>query len=200
MKWENKGHEYDIEGVRLKNIFKKKKGFMIFGAGIIGTEMAKILDYTGCLHGFIDNDRGKQGNELDGHSIISIEDYIQSKRNDLIIIAADAKNIPDIKMQLNRLNMIENTDYFAWDYFHKKAFPILYAYYFNKCYVNIAQISLTERCTLKCKKCAHGCYAVGNNAKDLSLDQAKYSADMFFRLCARVSFNRWGTFIISSVR
>lgn len=46
--------------------------------------------------------------------------------------------------------------------------------------MNLAQITLTERCSLKCKKCAHACYNVGNQTQDLDLSEVYKSADMFF--------------------
>ena len=54
-------------------------------------------------------------------------------------------------------------------------------YKFSLLYVDIAQISLTERCTLKCKNCAHGCYAVGADSKDLAVKEVYDSADYFFK-------------------
>ena len=48
-------------------------------------------------------------------------------------------------------------------------------------FILLAQISLTERCTLRCKKCAHGCSYVSKNAKDMSLDEVYKSADYFFK-------------------
>ena len=46
--------------------------------------------------------------------------------------------------------------------------------------MSLAQITLTERCSLKCKKCAHACYNVGNQTQDLDLSEVYKSADMFF--------------------
>lgn len=46
--------------------------------------------------------------------------------------------------------------------------------------MNVTQITVTERCTLKCKKCAHACYNVGYQAHDLDISEVYKSADMFF--------------------
>lgn len=46
--------------------------------------------------------------------------------------------------------------------------------------MSLAQITLTERCSLKCKKCAHACYNVGNQTQDSDLSEVYKSADMFF--------------------
>lgn len=61
-----------------------------------------------------------------------------------------------------------------------KFLPVLFVYKYNMLYVDLVQICLTERCTLKCKDCAHGCFAVDAKSEDLSLDMAKKSADSFF--------------------
>ena len=180
MKWNNKGHEFDDEGKRLYDIFSKKQNLIIFGAGIFGKELASILKMTGRFLGFIDNDDYKQQKEFCGYEVISFAEYMQRNMNALIVIAANQSNSLQIEGQLERAGLVENEDFFIGEDFKNNIFPILYAYYFNKSYVDTAQISLTERCTLKCEKCAHGCYAVKNDAVDLTLKQAKKSADMFF--------------------
>jgi hypothetical protein len=60
------------------------------------------------------------------------------------------------------------------------ALPLLITYSYGKSYMQLAQITLTERCSLKCKKCAHACYNVSNRAEDMALSEALKSADSFF--------------------
>ena len=54
------------------------------------------------------------------------------------------------------------------------------AYSRQKIFLPLVQISLTERCTLRCKKCAHACNLVPRDAEDLQLKEACQSADMLF--------------------
>lgn len=46
--------------------------------------------------------------------------------------------------------------------------------------MNLAQICLTERCTLRCRDCAHACFAVKRDAEDMDLDEVKTTCDDFF--------------------
>ena len=62
----------------------------------------------------------------------------------------------------------------------KTVYPVLSTYFYNQFYVELAQICLTERCSLKCKACAHACYAVDAKSPDMSLEMAEESADSFF--------------------
>lgn len=83
--------------------------------------------------------------------------------------------------QLLRMGLKKEIDFYEHTEFMKDIFPILSVYANNQLYIELAQISLTERCSLKCKKCAHACYAVDSENKDMSLETAKKSADFFFR-------------------
>ena len=91
------------------------------------------------------------------------------------------KNTPVIDKQLKSFDLEEGKDYFLHDEFCDVIFPVISVYFYNKTFVSLAQITLTERCTLKCRKCAHGCYAVNNKtARDMTLEQVYRSADSFF--------------------
>ncbi|KAI4450833.1 GTP 3',8-cyclase [Eubacterium plexicaudatum ASF492] len=64
--------------------------------------------------------------------------------------------------------------------FIRKIYPILITYYYDKSYVELAQISLTEKCTLKCRKCAHACAYKENRVPELTLEDVYFSANSFF--------------------
>ena len=96
------------------------------------------------------------------------------------MIAADEKNIPAIESQLRKAGLKEQKDFYTYREFMKTVYPVLSVYAYNQFYVEQAQICLTERCSLKCKACAHGCYAVDAGSQDMSLEMAKESADCFF--------------------
>lgn len=178
MIWRNKGHEFDVYAETLLAANPRMK-YYIFGAGILGKELMLVLRKYGCLSAFIDNSTDKQGNKIDEFDIISFEKYLE-KRDGQIIISASKENRKEIKNQLEENSLKYRTDFFMYDEFTYSIFPIISVYYFDKSYVPLAQVSVTERCTLKCKKCAHGCFAVDNASKDLTLDQVCKSADCFF--------------------
>lgn len=157
------------------------KHIYIFGAGLVGSQVMATLCEYGILEGFIDNDEQKQQTGYKGYQVYSLKEYLMH-RNGVIIVAVGAKILPAILQQLANEHLLEGKDFYLYTEFFDRIFPILSVYRYNKSYISLAQISLTERCTLKCKKCAHGCFAVNNStAKDLTLEQVKKSADSFFR-------------------
>ena len=181
MKWSDKGHELDKYGEELVHDFQKKEeNILIFGAGLLGEEYRPFFEKLGCFAGYIDNDKGKQESGVNGAQVISLEDYFNEGKTGIIMIAADEKNIPAMESQLRKAGLKEQKDFYTYREFMKTVYPILSVYVYNQFYVEQAQICLTERCSLKCKACAHGCYAVDAGSQDMSLEMAKESADCFF--------------------
>lgn len=180
MKWTNKGHEFDKKAEELLKNPERFRHIYIFGAGLIGADLIPMMQAYGILEGFIDNDIQKQHSGYYGFRVYSIEEY-RNKLGGFVVIAASDQNIPDIVGQLERLQLSEGEDFVSHIRFCNEIFPIVSVYLFHKAYVNTAQISLTERCSLKCRKCAHGCSAVDNGkAEDLTIEQVCRSADAFF--------------------
>ncbi len=180
MKWKNKGHELDIVANGLLEKQEQLKHIYIFGAGQVGSQIMLTLCKFGIMAGFIDNNKYKQENGYKGYKVFSLEEYLKIK-NGIIVIAVCEKTMPEILQQLKDAHLSEEKDFYSHTLFYNRIFPIISVYLFNRSYVNLAQISLTERCTLKCKNCAHGCFAVDNTkAIDLTFDQVCKSADSFF--------------------
>ncbi len=181
MKWSDKGHELDKYGEKLVQDFRnKEEKIFIFGAGLLGEEYRPLFEKLGCFAGYIDNDRKKQESGVCGVRVLSLEEYFQEGNRGIIVIAADEKNIPAIKQQLCRAGLKEREDFYTYMNFMKTVYPVLSTYFYNQFYVELAQICLTERCSLKCKACAHACYAVDAKSPDMSLEMAEESADSFF--------------------
>ncbi|MEZ3435959.1 MAG: 4Fe-4S cluster-binding domain-containing protein [Lachnospiraceae bacterium] len=185
MKWKNKGHEFDMYAEQLIENKGLPEKYYIFGAGFLGKTLLSVLRVYGYEIFFIDNNPDKQGKKIDGVNIISLEDYLKV-RDGQIVVSVAAENSEAIVSQLEKNFLKWKCDFWLYDEFVNYIFPIISTYYHEKSFVSLAQISLTERCTLKCKKCAHGCFAVSNNtAVDLTLNQVYKGADSFF---AKVDF------------
>lgn len=182
MKWTNKGHELDGKADRLIERFKVSRKIYIFGAGLLGADLRIELEYFGCFAGFIDNDWEKQKEGVDGFAVISLSEYLRRKDEGIVVIAADQSNIPAISRQLEESGLRKDTDYYSGQEFQRRLVPVLAAYYYDVSYTEISQISLTERCTLRCEKCAHACPYSDNKTSDLSFEEVKKSADSFFRV------------------
>jgi len=167
-----------------EDIWLQQKKFVIFGAGTYGKKLVNLYERYNIFFAFIDNDIKKQKTEYLNIPIISFKEYLNRYYNKYkIILACSIENKEIIENQMTTANLEPKVDFIYIDEFldrFKYNFPYYSFKYFNQNYMNVAQISLTERCTLKCKKCAHGCYNVPNNAKDMDLSEVKKSADSFF--------------------
>lgn len=180
MKLKNKGTELDF----FLNIFSgnKKDKVYLFGFGLVGRQLIETLYVNGLLAGIIDNDEKKQGQVICGKKVMSLRKFLEEEKckEFYIVITASMKNKQVIGRQLKENGFVYGKDYFYYNEFMNRILPITMLFQKEKSFVPLAQISLTERCTLKCKKCAHACYAVANDAEDLSLDEVYKSADSFF--------------------
>lgn len=182
MKWSDRGHELDEYAKELVQDFRnKKEKIFIFGAGLIGEDIRTILEKGELFSGYIDNDREKQKSGINKAKVISPQKYLYGNAPGIIVIAADKKNIPIMENQLIQMGLKKNKDFYEYTIFMKNVFPILSVYVKNKLYVELVQICLTERCSLKCKKCAHACHVVDSKKPDLDIKMAKKSADIFFQ-------------------
>ena len=164
MIWKNKGHELDQKVADLLAQNPQRK-YYIFGAGLLGKELMPVLQAYGCLAAFIDNSIEKQREGVGKIPVISLETYLNLKDGQ-IVIAASPQNTIVIREQLKSFSLKHERDFFLYDEFVNQIFPIISVYGFGKSYVSLVQITLTERCTLKCKKCAHGCFAVDNSRSE----------------------------------
>lgn len=180
MKWKNRGHEIDQYAKNITLIQNSQRRFYIFGAGVLGRELLIVLRAYGCTTAFIDNNAEKQKSKVEGMDVISLDKYLEAK-DGMIVVAASVVNSFEIVKQLETRSLKHEEDFWLYNEFNNYIFPIISTFFYNKSYVSLAQITLTERCSLKCKKCAHGCYAVDNSlSKDLTLQQVFKSADSFF--------------------
>lgn len=152
----------------------------VFGAGIIGKPLAKTLMHYHLFAGFIDNDEKKHGKKIMGFPVMSFAEFKRIEGEKYVIIACSERNRKFIEKQLNDAGLANEKDFLYVDELLDEILPVYALYQHNENFVSIAQISITEKCTLKCKNCAHACYNVGASGQELSLEDACESADHFF--------------------
>jgi len=179
MKWKNKGNELIEYKKRICKIFDSHKKIIVFGAGNIGSRICRTLKAYGIFAGYADNDIRKQNIGYEGEKVFVPDDLLNTGA--FVVIAGNEVHTNEIKAQLILNGLKEDGDFIDTKEFESIWFPVLSFFYFNKLYTNLAQICITERCTLKCKKCAHACHLVDINSDDMPLDKAKESADYFFK-------------------
>lgn len=178
----NPGHELDNEWKSLEEKLDKK--IYIWGAGIIGRHVFNQLNRFVMpidVVAFIDNSIEKQNSKYLGKDVLSFDDFLtknDSTSSAIIVISISAFHYHEVAVQLDKK---EFKNYIFYDELENRILPIIAAYKYNISYMNSAQIVVTERCTLKCKKCAHACYAVDRHANDMSINELKRTADVFFR-------------------
>ncbi len=183
MKWKNKGKEFDEIWKEMKISSDEEICFYLFGAGKRGTELCSLFRLMGLLQNvkaFLDNDKALINTVKDGLSVQELSGYIPRK-NSIVIISVGEKYEKEISEQLDEFGLKKNVDYFLWNDFYNYYFPLILLYKYNILFDDMVQISLTERCTLRCKNCAHTCpYTDKNNKLDLTIDEAMNSIDSFF--------------------
>ncbi len=177
MKWGNKCHELDGVYRRFRG-----KGIYIFGAGTIGRRQFQLLNRFFLPKGFIDNDRKKWDTGFCGHQVSSLDEYVKKdlQLKNYIIVCVGQKWREEVIGQLEAAGLCKDVDFFVHDKYFSEIFPVIVMYEKDKVYMELAQVSLTERCTLRCKKCAHSCNLVPRDADDLSFEEACQSVDNFF--------------------
>lgn len=189
MKWINKGHELDEYAKYVCDTFNLYKKIVLFGAGNIGIKLSRTLVEYDIFAGFIDNDIQKQQNGVVGNKVYA--PIVLQDIKAFVVISVGVEYCNEIKIQLESMGLHEYQDFIMAEEFETKWFPVLSYYYFGELYTNLAQICVTERCTLRCKKCAHACHLVDIRSEDMSLEEAKQSADYFFK-----TFDKVGEFVL----
>lgn len=179
MKWKYKGKEENKNATEFLLRWGKHPIIYVFGAGKIGHRVAATLGRFGLFGAFVDNDVVKQQSKTGESSIISFDEYLERK-DGCIVVGVGVKYKNEIITQLKNAGLTQNKDFYEYDYFENIIMADILYYIYDTVYVMLAQISLTERCTLHCRKCAHGCYAVPNHKEDLSIEKVFESADLFF--------------------
>ncbi len=182
MKWKNMSHEYDDVYAKYDRFLNEHNDtYCIFGAGENGKTCLKyMLDMGNRVEAIIDNDPDKQGNELLGVPIISFQEFDSKLRDSYLIISVSLKNVDSVLELVDSHNYVRERDYSLFTDFVKRVFPLIQLYRNDRLMLNIVELALTERCTLRCKKCAHGCAYVEPDRKDLSLSIVKKSVDSLF--------------------
>lgn len=179
MKWTNKCNESFLNQKNINNIDNDTK-FCIYGAGKLGGDLYKTLKHYDMFFCFIDNNHSIQEKGYKNEAVISENEYFKKEIKYPVIICASDENTLLIESDLKNRGLIHNKNYYICREFTDKLLPIIAYKFFNETFMSLSQICVTERCTLHCKKCAHGCYNVPMTKEDMTLEQVKKSADIFF--------------------
>lgn len=157
------------------------KGIWIFGAANLGMRLNSFCKGSHIdTIGFVDNNPSKTNSCMMGKRVYSFSEFCQKYDGELIVIAVNkAEHEVQIKDQLSE---ILGDNIYAISYLDfMDSLASKYCWVRHKELVTrVCQISLTERCTLKCKKCAHACNLVKMDSMDLELNKVLDGIDLFF--------------------
>ncbi|MCR8746702.1 radical SAM protein [Romboutsia lituseburensis] len=170
MKWKNKGHEFD-DFIREWDINKE---YYIWGASNSGNRFFDKFKDILNIKGFIDSDESKHNHKIANKSIVTFEHVKSNYPKTKIIIASQAYY--EISNILKREGYIENVDFCNGNTFTATYFM----YNHNKLYLHRIDISLTNRCTLKCKKC-NMLMPYFEKPMHKSLSSIKENIDLYFK-------------------
>ncbi len=177
MKWKNKGHEFDEMGKHFEN----KKKIFIYGAGEIGMEAYKQLEFLDCIEGFIDNDVKKQQLGYMGKSVESIVEFLKRDVGKyIVIVAASLANSPIFIGQLIRQGYVEGQNCFLWNRFNECYLPIYAAYGWNKIYFSSISLLPTTHCNLNCASCL-SFTPYNKNKRHRDIESLKSDLDSYFQ-------------------
>ena len=132
MIWRNPGSELDQQGNAIVKKFNNIGKVVIFGCGLIGKDIAPILQEYDLLDGFIDNDIMKQKEGWNGYNVWALESYLRDYDRKYIIVATNEINSEEICEQLVKHNLKEGIDFERVRHFMRYTLPILSFYKFGK--------------------------------------------------------------------
>lgn len=144
MKWENKGHEYD----QAYQEMKKKKGFYLFGAGDYGRQFLGIMDQEVPIIGYIDNDKAKQGQIVNGKPCRPLEGTVLGEDEGIIVTMSQIARIKPVK-QLKRGGYKKDIDFFMIEEF----LSVYYVYQKGMVYFSSISFLPSTACNLNCRYC-----------------------------------------------
>ncbi len=149
---------------------------IMFGYGRQGKKMYKTLSRDFKVVAIVDNSPNKQGEEVEGITILSFEQAVALLRKYKIIVTASQYYYKEIKQQLIDFGLTENVDFAMYQQF------VTEWYFRFKGQINVLKtdISLTTYCTLNCEHCMQF-LPYWKNKKENSLEEIKANLDTYFK-------------------
>lgn len=146
MKWEKKGHELDV----YRDLFSQKD-ILLYGAGNVGESFfneSKLLQNH--IKGWIDR-TGDIKCSLPVYKFTDLTEEIIHLH--IIIISANEPNATLFAMQLQRIGLKENFDFFRYTEWKNKYCYLYQFYRDNKVMASFCGIQISNVCNLDCKGC-----------------------------------------------
>lgn len=154
MLWRKPGHEFDTEYQKIINQYRGT--LIIYGAGMMGR---RTYDGISCLteltvDAFFDKDKLKtEYKNVPVYHQDIFDEYLK-KENAMILMGLPDEMGRKVKEELINTYGIKETQCRLYSQFTMHDLPIIALYQSNKVFLDTVSMIVTERCTLRCEKCA----------------------------------------------
>ena len=170
MKHLKRGREFESLAEELLN---RKKEFVLWGAANIGQKIYEIYHEEINIIGIVDKDENKTG-KLISNLLIETPDVLDAARDYIVIVTTSA--LDSVHFELEKKGFQKNINYIDYMFFVK----IFELYKYNRLFSERIDISLTEKCTLKCKKC-NMFMTYFKDPSEQPFEQVKRDIDLYFK-------------------
>ena len=182
MKWQTPGSQFSPIKDILYEQYRQRKIY-IYGAGQFGTRMVKALKAVTDWPVMAFVDRYKSGTEYLGLPVISMAEMEkiieEEKERVLLLLSLRGKNEKELLQKFEQMLSGTSHLYKRYDEFMRHDFPIIAYYQYGKTVVHSLSCIVTERCTLKCEKCAI-CLPFFKYKNEYSKEKIKEEIDLAF--------------------
>ncbi len=172
MIWMNPGKEKGID-----IICDKQNQYYIWGAGQTGINFLKAWGRDITILGIIDSSEALIGQNVEGFCVQSPKNISFDSDIKIIITINTPQNIYEVAEFLKKQGMIENKNFFRYRTIKR----VLNYWLKDKIWLEQTDISLTTKCTLRCKECLLQMPYIGCPV-NLEWDEIKNRIDCSFRL------------------
>ena len=170
MKWKTEGHEFD----KMYHEIERKHAFFLFGAGDYGHQFLNVFRDRIKIKGYIDNDKEKQGEPIEGYPCYDLEKVKLLDSEGIIVTMSQIARVQPLK-QLREKGYRKNKDFFIIEEF----LSVYFVYKYNKVYFSSISFLPSTVCNLKCRYCLN----FNPFAKEYYIrkwDDLKADVDLFF--------------------
>lgn len=144
MKWENRGHEFDLV---FRNM-ERKRAFYLFGAGDYGRQFLKAFQDQIEIVCFIDNDVNKQGTKIFDIPCVSLSEVSDDDSIGIIVTMSQIARTHPLE-QLNENGFKKDKDFFLIEEF----ISVWNVYKYDRVFFSSISFLPSTACNLNCKYC-----------------------------------------------
>lgn len=178
MKWNNKGHQFDLIGEKIRVFSETNAAFYIWGAGTFGISFYEMFQREINIEAFVDSAPQKQGTMVCGIPVYAPECLKEKK----VFVLVSAGWTRDIYNRLSEFGYIKGQDCL-----HIDDFTSLYHWYkYKKVCLSDITYAITEYCSLRCENCNAFVPRI-QNPENIPINQIIKDFDQFFKYVDQVN-------------